>query len=210
MNASPFVKPAVSLRDNGEITAPEDPGSDIARFQRAFEAHYDALLAYTLRRTRTREDAEEVVASTFTTAWRRIDSLPSEPAALTWLYRVAWKTLANQHRGNARRVNLFSRLSGLRDHEDDSTTPDRVAQGSGAVEIALGQLRPKDQEVLRLVAWEELSYAEAADVLGCSANAFAVRLHRAKAALKKELTSLGDDDGFGHRQDLPRSQDDND
>lgn len=188
-----------------------DSSSDIARFQRAFESHHDALLAYALRRTRTRtrEDAEEVVASTFTTAWRRIDALPPEPAALTWLYRVAWKTLANQHRGNARRVNLFSRLSGLRETDDDSTTPDRVAHGSGAVEVALTRLRPREQEVLRLVAWEELSYAEAADVLGCSANAFAVRLHRAKAALKRELT-LVTDEGLGTGPNPPPFGNDDD
>lgn len=210
MSTISFVKTTTSARDNREIKAPLDPTSDIERFQRAFETHYDALLAYALRRARTREDAEEVVASTFTTAWRRIDSLPPEPVALTWLYRVAWKTLANQHRGNARRVNLFSRLSGLRDQNDDLTRPDRVAEGSGAVEIALARLRSKDQEVLRLVAWEELSYVEAAEVLGCSPNAFAVRLHRAKAALKTELEKLGDEGDAEDQQPPPTARNDDD
>jgi len=60
----------------------------------------------------------------------------------------------------------------------------------GLLHEALRRLRAQDQEVLRLVAWEELTYAEAAAVVGCSPNAFAVRLHRARAALKQELTEL--------------------
>jgi RNA polymerase sigma-70 factor (ECF subfamily) len=37
------------------------------------------------------------------------------------------------------------------------------------------------------VLWEELSHAEAAEVLGCSVNAVGVRLHRAKARLRDAL-----------------------
>jgi RNA polymerase sigma-70 factor (ECF subfamily) len=45
---------------------------------------------------------------------------------------------------------------------------------------ALATLGERDREVLLLHAWDGLDNAEAATVLGCSANAFAVRLHRAR------------------------------
>ena len=51
--------------------------------------------------------------------------------------------------------------------------------------LRLGQA---DREVLRLAAWEELQPAEIAAVLGCSANAAAVRLHRARQRLAGEMT----------------------
>jgi RNA polymerase sigma-70 factor, ECF subfamily len=41
--------------------------------------------------------------------------------------------------------------------------------------------------VLALIAWEELSVAEAAAVLGCFAPAFSVRLHRARRRFARLL-----------------------
>jgi RNA polymerase sigma-70 factor (ECF subfamily) len=52
---------------------------------------------------------------------------------------------------------------------------------------ALRRLKPIDQEVLMLIAWEDLSAAEAAEVLGCSEGAFRVRLHRARTRMERKL-----------------------
>jgi RNA polymerase sigma-70 factor (ECF subfamily) len=52
---------------------------------------------------------------------------------------------------------------------------------------ALGRLSSDDQEILRLVAWEGLSHAEAGQALGCSANAAAIRLHRARRRLERAV-----------------------
>ena len=50
-------------------------------------------------------------------------------------------------------------------------------------------LSETDQEVLRLVAWDELSAAEGAQVLDCTPAAFRVRFHRARRAFATRLTS---------------------
>jgi RNA polymerase sigma-70 factor (ECF subfamily) len=161
---------------------------EIARFRAAFERHYEAVLAYSLRRLATLEDAEEVTASTFVTAWRRIDRMPPEPYTRSWLYRVVWRTLANQRRAGDRQARLLERLERLQ--ADPELAGEIDADRDGLLLEALGRLRQQDQEVLRLVAWEELSYGEAATVLGCTPNAFAVRLYRARGALKHELDAV--------------------
>ena len=51
-------------------------------------------------------------------------------------------------------------------------------------------LSERDREVLRLIAWEGLSLAEAAVVLGCSALACRVRYHRAKTRLARRLEAI--------------------
>jgi RNA polymerase sigma-70 factor (ECF subfamily) len=53
-------------------------------------------------------------------------------------------------------------------------------------------MRPKDREVLRLAAWEELSNESIAVVLGCSIEAAAQRLHRAKRRLGRTFRKLQD------------------
>ena len=54
---------------------------------------------------------------------------------------------------------------------------------------AIAKLRPGDREALMLVYWDELSYGQAAEVLGCSVSAVGTRVHRAKSRLRKTLTA---------------------
>ena len=55
----------------------------------------------------------------------------------------------------------------------------------GRLTRALRQVPAAEREALMLVAWEQLSYAEAAQVLGCSPNAIGIRVHRARARVRE-------------------------
>jgi RNA polymerase sigma-70 factor (ECF subfamily) len=55
---------------------------------------------------------------------------------------------------------------------------------------AIAKLKPDDQEVLRLSAWEALTAPQIAEVVGCSVSAAEQRLHRAKKRLAKVLTPV--------------------
>ena len=71
---------------------------------------------------------------------------------------------------------------------DDVPTPVRVGEDlDGPVFEALASLSPADQELLRLVAWEELRNHQIAQVMGITANAVAIRLHRARARFTDAL-----------------------
>ena len=165
---------------------------DAARLRVAYERHRETLFDYALRRTGSLQDAEEVVAATFAIAWQRIDRMAPEPYTLTWLYRVAWRTLANERRSRTRRQQLAGRLArnAVPLHED-------ATDQEGLVHEALARLSAKDREALWLDAWGGFSYAEAAELLGCSQNAFALRLHRARRALREELLRLEGRPGLG-------------
>jgi DNA-directed RNA polymerase specialized sigma24 family protein len=56
------------------------------RFEELYAAHHVPLLGYALRRTDSTDDAADVLAETFLTAWRRIDEIPPDPQARLWLY----------------------------------------------------------------------------------------------------------------------------
>jgi RNA polymerase sigma-70 factor (ECF subfamily) len=153
------------------------------RLRDLFEAHHDALLAYAGRRCASLTDAEDVVADVFLVAWRRLDSVPDGDAARLWLYGVARRTIDNQRRSLRRRLRLQSRLA------DTAERPSQPApSGAEPALEALSRLPANDQELLRLVAWEELSHAEIAAVLGISVNAVAIRLHRARANFEEAMT----------------------
>lgn len=157
--------------------------SDHERFRRLFEDAYRPLLAYALRRTSSASDAEEVVAETLLVAWRRQRDVPFGEEAIPWLYGVARRVLANQRRSLRRRHRLERLLQPV---TRSSTEPD-AQQSIDAVVTAMQRVPEADREVLRLAAWEGLSHAEIGISLGCSENAAALRLHRARRRLRTEL-----------------------
>jgi RNA polymerase sigma-70 factor, ECF subfamily len=167
-------------------TAESDPHSHRrARFRAVYDTNYRRVLGYVLRRTATREDAEDVVAETFLTAWRRLEQLPHGCGARPWLYGVARRALANHRRGELRRERLAGRLLG------DSRMPSQHTANADRevawVAAAFARLDDDDRELLALVAWEGLDVGEVAAVLGCSRNAVRIRLHRARRCLAHEL-----------------------
>ena len=165
------------------MAAVPDPGQEQARevFDQLYQQHQRAILAYTRRRLSDVADAEEAAAETFVIAWRRIGTRPAEP--LPWLYAIARRVVANQRRAGDRRARLLDRLHA---QPQDVATPS-VTDVGGPVLDALRRLRPDDQELLRLVAWEGLDHAQIAVVLGVSVNAVAIRLHRARARFTQAL-----------------------
>jgi RNA polymerase sigma-70 factor, ECF subfamily len=68
-----------------------------------------------------------------------------------------------------------------------STPGTREDTYSDDVRAALTNLKARDREVLYLVLWDDLSHSQAAEVLGCSTNSVAVRLHRAYLRLGTHL-----------------------
>jgi RNA polymerase sigma-70 factor, ECF subfamily len=150
------------------------------RFDRLYRSHGVDVLAY-LRRRATPDVSDDGLAETFLVAWRRLDEVPSEPRA--WLFAVARRVLANQRRSARRQSALVDRLIGERPN-GYAEQPER-----DPVLEALATLSPLDQEALMLAAWEGLNSVEAAQVLGCSAVAARLRLHRARRRLARVLAA---------------------
>lgn len=155
-------------------------------FEAIFEEHFDAVLAYAVARADL-ETAADAVAETFLVAWRRRGELPVQPRG--WLVAVTRRTLADQRRARRRQVSLAARLAFQPQVSAASEDPTAGIAERRAVLAALARLRPGDQELLRLVAWDGLSPAEVAVVVGRSRAAVAVRLHRARRRFAVELAA---------------------
>jgi RNA polymerase sigma-70 factor, ECF subfamily len=149
----------------------------MGRFEQIYEEHREAVRAF-VRRRAPESVVDDVVSETFLVCWRKLDRVPDQP--LPWLYAVARKTLANDRRRRA-----SEEREGVADHPTAAMEPEPV--GDSVLATAFAALSVRDREVLRLIAWEGLSLAQAAVVLGCSALACRVRYHRAKTRLARRL-----------------------
>jgi len=171
----------------GQIEKKEALGRELAQvhFGRLYREQGRAILAYALRRVGDPEDAADVVAETFLIAWRRLGEVPSGDGTRLWLYAVARRVVANQHRAEQRRTRLGKRLAeSLR--TELATHPAPSGEAAEALR-ATSKLGDEDRELLLLVSWEELSPREAARVLGISSLAARSRLHRARRRLRTLL-----------------------
>ena len=161
----------------------------VTRFEDLYRAHVPDVIAYVARRVRP-DGVGDVVADTFAVAWRRLESVPVEP--LPWLFGVARRVIANQRRSQRRHLALVLRAA---------VEPRPLAQAEPepeqelpAILAAFRSLPERDREVLRLTAWDELSSEQAGRVLGCSATAYRLRLHRARRKLAARLDIEADHD----------------
>ncbi|MEV0202921.1 sigma-70 family RNA polymerase sigma factor [Nonomuraea sp. NPDC050691] len=157
----------------------------MARFEAVYKETYGRITAYAARRCDSPQDAADVVADTFTVAWRRVDELPEGEQAMLWLYGVARKVLANRRRTGRHRqernAELDAEVADLYGRRPDSGVElDAIAR-------AFRELPGDDRELLSLVAWEGLDREEIATVLGLTRNAVRVRLYRARKRFARAL-----------------------
>jgi RNA polymerase sigma-70 factor (ECF subfamily) len=155
-------------------------------FTALYTAHYPHVVRYALRRMADLDAAAELAQEVFVVAWRRRAEVPDR--GLPWLYGVARRLLANHWR--AKRSVPPPVPAG--DGRTPDEHPDQHAVADQLIDIrrALATLSAADQELLRLIGWEQLSVAEAAAVLGCSRTTAAVRLHRARGRLARALAGF--------------------
>jgi RNA polymerase sigma-70 factor (ECF subfamily) len=167
------------------IVSHQQPMRTAEQFEELFRSHHAAVVSYVRRRAST-AIVDDVVAETFLVAWRRLDAVPAE--SLPWLLAVARNVIATQRRGSARRGALRLRLE-----RNAVKTVEQIDTGDGGpIAAALAGLSEKDREALTLIAWDGLRPSQAAAVLGESAGAFRVRLHRAKRRLTASLDGRGE------------------
>jgi RNA polymerase sigma-70 factor (ECF subfamily) len=154
--------------------------------------------------TRNHSDAEEVVQDTFLSLFRKIDRFEGRAALGTWLYRIATNAALGKQRGKraTAEVHLEDLLptfhaDGHRQGDtasllaDWSSTPESQLLSGEAREIldeALGTLPGHYRAVLVLRDVEELSNEEVAAALGETVVSVKSRIHRARMALREQLT----------------------
>lgn len=153
-------------------------GSREQRFLALFDASFDDLTRFVRRRI---TDGDDIVAETYLLAWRSLDRVPGEEGeARAWLFTVARNLMANQRRKDARLVSW---------EPPDVPTDDESEATETRIDLsrAFSRLGAEDQEVLALVAWDGLTSAQAAAVMGIAAPTFRVRLHRARRRLRAAM-----------------------
>jgi RNA polymerase sigma factor (sigma-70 family) len=151
-------------------------------FAAYYREHYPAVARFTERRIDDREAAAEIAADVFRLVWSRRDG--HDLPARAWLLVTARNLLGNAYRSRDRRRAL----------EEKAIAAALAAPDAGAdhelIAAVFEMIGPRHSEVLRLAYWDGLSGEDLGMLLGCSANAANIRLHRARRAAEAAVVQL--------------------
>jgi RNA polymerase sigma factor (sigma-70 family) len=160
------------------------------RFAVLFDRHAPHIHRYLARRV-GRQIADDLLAETFLAAFgKRHNYDLSYPDARPWLYGIA-TNLVGQHRRDEVRQYRIGRAAVP--EQDVPGHAERVAADVTAQSVrtllaaALAELSAADRDVLVLIAWEQLSYDEAARAIGVPVGTIRSRLHRARTKVRQVL-----------------------
>ncbi|AEV81088.1 RNA polymerase sigma70 factor [Actinoplanes sp. SE50] len=179
-----------------QVSEPDD-AAIILRSHRApeefaalFDRHAPHIHRYLARRLGD-QVADDLVAETFLTAFRRRDTFwPGPHDARPWLYGIATNLVAQHRRDEARALRLRHAVAPDPDsfcHADQVAADVTAAALRDALTAALATLADGDRDVLLLIAQEELTYEQVAVALDIPVGTVRSRLHRARTALKAAL-----------------------
>lgn len=161
---------------------------DEARMEQLYSLHGHALYRLALRYTLgDGEAARDLVQETLLRAWKHMNRLTPDPAALRpWLFTVARRIAIDGLRERSSRAPEvkvdMSDVSDFRDHSE------RVATVS-TVRAALRRLTPEHRQVLVGLYYEDGSVAQVAGRLGIPEGTVKSRTHHAMRALRATLSS---------------------
>lgn len=156
-----------------------------AEFKVMYDRHFDSVARYCLRRL-PEHIAHDAVSEVFLAAWRRFESMPVDDESLPWLYGVARNVVRNTSRSQRRSLRLSAKFK-AQPHYPEPSPELQIVRNEQDAELvaALESLKPHDQEVLRLRAYEGLSVRQISVALGCSEEAAKKRISRALVRLRK-------------------------
>jgi len=160
------------------------------RFAVLFRRHAAKIQRYVTRRIGP-DAADDVVAEVFLIAFGRRDRYDLDQAdARPWLYGIATNLIGRHRRAEVRLYRALAR-AGI-DPVAEAFTDEvdaRVSAGAdrGRLAAGLARLPASHRDALLLVAWGDLSYAEAATALGVPVGTVRSRLNRARRRLREAL-----------------------
>lgn len=156
--------------------------------QRAFAAVYQAfnegVFAYCLKILADRQLAEDVLQETFVKVQQHARSIQRNESFRSWIFRIARNEALMQLRKG--------RLDGQLDDESvwSEETPHQhlvTLERSEIVNRLLDSLKHEYREVLVLLVYENMSYAEIAAITGATESSVKSRIFRARKAMMEKL-----------------------
>ncbi len=174
-------------------TPPSEQNQEIL-FKELMREHQKRLYRFVIRYIDQAEDAADITQQAFAEAARTIHCFRGDSKLSTWLYGIAMNMVRNYLSRAPHRVYRFESddiLGGLACPEPDPSDSFEQRELLAMVEGAFSGLPQEMSEVLSLVAIDEISYHEAAEILAIPLGTVRSRVSRARTVLRTHFLKAG-------------------
>jgi len=155
---------------------------DGVAFSSLLERHYDRLFGLCFRLTGERAEAEDLCQDICAALPSKLAAFERRSKVSTWLYRVAVNAAHDRRR---KRQTYVAATAGWGDWEVNRTASNEEnAEAVDWLTQAMRNLAPDLRDTLALVL-DDVTHAQAAEILGVSEGTISWRVSEAKKALKK-------------------------
>jgi RNA polymerase sigma-70 factor (ECF subfamily) len=168
--------------DAGLVSAAK--AGDRAAFGELLERHYDRIHGLAWRLTGSRADADDIAQDVCCALVERIGSFRGEARFTTWLCGIvfnACRDLARRRRSFSGLTERLAVLTGLSRPPDGRDLYDAIW-----LKNAIARMKPAYRDTAVLVAGEQLTHGEAAEILGVAEATISWRMHEIRRLLAEE------------------------
>jgi RNA polymerase sigma-70 factor (ECF subfamily) len=158
---------------------------DAATVRRLVDTHRE-FLAFLERRVGDRALAEDILQDAFVRGIDKVKDLANEEAAIAWFFRILRNAVTDHYRRDRARQRRLEHFKTELERELDPATETHGAVCQ-CVSWLAATLKPEYESALRRVEVDGLPVKDYASEAGISAGNAAVRVFRARQALKKQV-----------------------
>ncbi|NWF86118.1 MAG: sigma-70 family RNA polymerase sigma factor [Bryobacteraceae bacterium] len=152
--------------------------------QRLVDNHRE-FLSFVERRVESRAAAEDILQSAFVKGLERGADIRDEESVVAWFYRMLRNAVIDHYRARASAERAMEEYG--REFVSVTPPPELEEEICQCLEGLLESLKPEYREALRLVDMEDGSLKDLAAKAGISEGNAAVRVHRARAAMRERV-----------------------
>ena len=181
-----------ALNEDDRVLGLKAAAGNRAAFAALLERNYDRIHRLSWRFCGRSQLAEDIAHDVCVKLARAIRGYRGEAAFSTWLYRITFTTATDRLRA-ANRTKLLepsTMMSFVERTGDVQPSPEDLVMGK-EIWAAVRDLSPKQRDAVLLVYGEEMSHAEAAEIMDCSEKTVSWHLFEAKKRLKVVLEATG-------------------
>ncbi|MBE7733172.1 RNA polymerase sigma factor [Devosia faecipullorum] len=168
-----------------EALAVRARNGDALAFAELIEAHYEGIYRSAWRWCGNRDDAEDIAQEVCVKLGRAIAGFDGRSAFSSWVYRITLNAVRDWQRAGQRRgrhLDAYSEITPA-----DHPAEQEAAAIHGQLWAAVRRLPEKQRDAVLLVYAEELSHAEAADIMGIREATVSFHVHEARKTLRSLL-----------------------
>ena len=145
------------------------------------------FLGFLARRVGSREVAEDLLQEAFVRGLARARSLRDQDSAVAWFYRLLRNALTDHYRRRGAERRALERMAAEPEGVEPPPDEELMRTVCACVASLLDTLKPEYAAVLRRVELDGLPVRDFAAEAGITANNAAVRVYRARQALRRQL-----------------------